>query len=381
MSTVLTSASTLTILYAVSLRCTAYKMASYAGVSLNTMNKNPLPRQFCVLLDTNTWRSNLLLRTSIGSALLYTLNVSKGKLALPEINEIEIFKHTQQAGEDAKRKIDRYFRDIQSIMGERSAYTLPSADQIKNKIQARLDELSDLVIRVPFTLSHAKSSLIRVNDEVPPSATKKQQFKDCAIWESILDLLNEYDVHMVTNDGDFFKSKGASEIASILRDEIKHKEGKLELFRSLSQCLESLQEQRPEIDLAAVARMIVDDKFPDIEKSLAVNNLRPTIINTFEIKTFITEEHNRLAINYYISIDAINTDITPVNQYSPASGFIEGNCYFNTDTNLIEDNIQETIGAQWIDANGEEKGTKGIWLRSAAGTKKSVPYAIRRELE
>jgi hypothetical protein len=47
---------------------------------------------FCVVLDTNVWRSELLLNTPNGAALLFLVKRCNAKIGLPEIVEKEIGK-------------------------------------------------------------------------------------------------------------------------------------------------------------------------------------------------------------------------------------------------------------------------------------------------
>ena len=48
---------------------------------------------------------------------------------------------------------------------------------------------------------------MRVNNEEAPSRQGSQQYKDCLLWEAVLELLRSYEVHFVTDDGDFYKDK------------------------------------------------------------------------------------------------------------------------------------------------------------------------------
>jgi len=102
-----------------------------------------IKKSTCVVIDTNTWRSNLLLRTGLGSALLFTINRAKYKLGLPEVVEGEVIKHTEIAAKEAISKIERNFRDIQAIIGKHSPYELPSKELVEKAIKLRFKELHD----------------------------------------------------------------------------------------------------------------------------------------------------------------------------------------------------------------------------------------------
>ena len=67
-----------------------------------SIEKKPI----CVVIDTNIWMqdSNLLLKTVMGSALLYILRQSKGKIGLPEIIEEELTRNIVEKGIQAGKK-------------------------------------------------------------------------------------------------------------------------------------------------------------------------------------------------------------------------------------------------------------------------------------
>lgn len=166
-------------------------------------------KPICVVIDTNIWcqDSNLLLKTAMGSALLYILKQSNGKIGLPEIIEEEIIRNTVKIGIESVEAISKNFETIKLLMSFIKPYELPEKDQIEAVVIERLAELEELIIRIPFTLEHAKSALRRVNEKTQPNDGKNQQFKDSAIWEAILTLLDSYTVHFITKDNGFFKGR------------------------------------------------------------------------------------------------------------------------------------------------------------------------------
>lgn len=337
----------------------------------------------CVLLDTNTWRRNLLLRTAMGSAFLYTLNTAKHKLGLPEVIEEEIYKHTELAASDAKDKIERNFRDIQAIVGFHSPYELPDEEKIRGSITERFSELERLLVRVPFTLDHAKSALTRVNQNIPPSSTKRQQFKDCAIWEAALELGQEYDIYLVSNDGDFYQDNKKKELNSILGQEAIDLCVSVAVFTGIDSCLESLEENRPEIESSQLAASILDAIKEELSRIVSKNNLRLADLTSQQISAFITENHNRLAVEYVIVVDAVNTDTNELNEGEPASVTVEGNCTFNVESQSVENNQFNTVGESWVGTDGMGKVTKGLYLHAGTaylGRGPDVPYSTRVEI-
>ncbi len=337
-------------------------------------------KQVCVLLDTNAWRRNLLLRTAMGSAFLYTLNTSKYKLALPEVIEEEIYKHTERAAAEAKDKIVRNFRDIQAIIGSHSPYSLPDNETIKDSIADRFNELEKLLLRVPFTLEHAKSALRRVNNNLPPSSTKRQQFKDCAIWEATLELGKEYDILLVSNDGDFYEDTQKKKLNQTLYEEASNLGVSVAIYTEIKTCLESLEKNRPEVKATELAQNIYESIREKLSRTVSKSNLRLTELASHQVSAFITEDHNLLAVEYDIIIDAINTDTNELNEDKSASVSVKGSCTFNLEEQTIENNKFNSVNESWVGTDGIEKVSNGQYIHVGTahlGRGPDVPYSTR----
>lgn len=338
-------------------------------------------KTICILLDTNTWRRNLLLRTNLGSALLYTVNSSKIQLALPEVIEEEITKHTEIAAKEAKAKIERNFRDIQAIIGKHSPYTLPDAQTIRDAISSRFDELGSLIIKQPFTLEHAKSALKRVNENLPPSSTKKQQFKDAAIWEAALELGKSYDVYLVSNDGDFYENNNKSTLNQILKQEIKNAGITIKIFNGIEACLSELVRQTPKVDVKVIGEKIFQRIIDNVKNTVSNNNLRPITVASHDIRPFITENHDILAVEYTIILDALNLDTNEINENSDASVNVKGSCTYNIKREEVENNQFNQITANWINTNGKNDSSGSVYVHAAGvhiGREPDLPYTTRR---
>jgi len=178
----------------------------------------------CIVLDTNIWRAQLLLRNPLGAALVFAVRSSGGAIGLPEVISDEILKQLTKAGQEAADLVRRGFGILEKLVGSRSAYELPGAEQIHQSIMEQFKEIAPFLHTVPFTLEHAKAALSRVNGETPPNGPKNQQFKDSAIWEAILELAQTFRVYFVTSDKGFFEGKDPRKgLAAILQRETGEK--------------------------------------------------------------------------------------------------------------------------------------------------------------
>src|SRR5437867_4049193 len=70
----------------------------------------------CVLIDANIWRSQCLLKSNEGEALVYILNRQRGVIGLPETIEREMAEHAVEAGQKAASVVFLKWLDILSAL-------------------------------------------------------------------------------------------------------------------------------------------------------------------------------------------------------------------------------------------------------------------------
>jgi len=335
----------------------------------------------CVLLDTNIWVQNLLLRTALGSALLYALKRSGAKLALPEVVEHEVTKHTVRAAQEAIEAIEKGFRNVASVMGFHKPYEVPKEDEIEKAVRNRFAELDAFIVRVPFVLEHAKAGLRRVSERIPPSSTERQQFKDCAIWEAALSLAKNYDVHLVTQDGDFYQDIGRSVLSTRLAKECADLGVVIIAYPNLKLCVAKLSEAIPALDRSAIAEQIYKSVADQISEYAARHDLKPSNVERSDIKAFRTETPNKVAIEYCITLAAIDTLGEPNEAKQNPTISVSGGCKYDLDTQALLENAFDEIRYEWRDLNGNV-GSKGdVFLRGTIGRQRTVPYTDREEIE
>src|SRR5712691_8402588 len=141
----------------------------------------------CVVIDTNIWRSDLLLKTPVGTALVYTLARQSGFIGLPEVVKKELPKQIVEEGLNAAEKLKNLSQIITTLTDLPFFSSLPTERDLEQIVDARIAELAPILLPVPFTLEHAQAALDMVNAKLPPYA-KSQQFKDSAIWQAVLTL-------------------------------------------------------------------------------------------------------------------------------------------------------------------------------------------------
>src|SRR5262245_40313303 len=204
----------------------------------------------CVVIDTNIWRSSLLLKTPIGQSLIYALQRQGGRIGLPEVIEAELRDQVVQAGLDAADKLREQSRIVNTLTDSPFPAPVPTRPELEKKVKERLTELASILARVPFTFEHAKAALNMVIAKLPPNGPRNQQFKDSAIWQAVLTLSREHTVHLVSNDRAFLLDGGDSSkgFALNLLEDCRNAGANIPAHCDLVSCLRALTCEAPSWD-------------------------------------------------------------------------------------------------------------------------------------
>ena len=104
-------------------------------------------QRVCVVIDTNSWRENDLLRSASGAALLYYLRQTNGCLGMPEILEREWKKHAKELIRDAVNRLRALRRKLELMVGQnvlvgtsRTSISSDSGCEIAENLKAFLSE-------------------------------------------------------------------------------------------------------------------------------------------------------------------------------------------------------------------------------------------------
>jgi hypothetical protein len=130
---------------------------------------------FILLLDSNIWIAERLLKSSIGSALLYALAVSRAKIALPEVVELELSAVLPREAEASVEAIRKAIVLLGQLSGSEPTFTGPTEIAIKEGIVERWTQLAATIERVPLSLDQTKAALTRVVNKTSPSGTNNEQ--------------------------------------------------------------------------------------------------------------------------------------------------------------------------------------------------------------
>ena len=326
-----------------------------------------------VIIDTNIWHETLLLNSVPGAAFLYALNLNKFILVVPEVISLEINKHAMKIGSEAISKIHEGYNILQRLMGKRDDYHVPTLEELKKRGEDRLSELKKLVMPTEFTLKHAKSALLRVIDESPPNRPGNQQFKDSAVWESILEIAQKGEVHFITKDTGFFQDGNREKgFAQNLAEDCQKLKNKIYIYTDLKYYLTKIWKKLPVIDSKKIGNLINSMILEEIRKKGLDQDYELGDLDKIEILPFYTEKPDILAVNFEFSYRA------KFRESEAFKALITGNCAFDLGSEAIHEVRVDEMSL--IDPEGYKvRGHAMVWGDITIG-RKNVPYKIKHPI-
>lgn len=314
-----------------------------------------------IVLDTNIWLSEFGLNTALGATLRFFIKYKKATLVLPEVIKEEVERNLNNQLVQKSKEIEKNYRQLLQVFGKLKELVLPNEEEIKTVVDNLFSNLKIETLFIPFTLESAKSSLQKINDKVPPSRDKDQQFKDGVIWHNCLNLLNNRDVFLITNDRAFYQDRDYSKgLAKNLINEAESYPHKLIISSEIKNLLEEI---KVEIDLntdeLVSQYMIINVK--NIDSLLERTNFVISSEGKSNYELFATEDPDKLFLDFNIEFKC--SDSTD-NQRFDASLTLKGNGYYLPNSKQFTDLKSSGEELKFYESDGELKTNSNVYLRA-----------------
>ena len=338
------------------------------------LNTNEKPD--CVVIDSNIWRSELLLKTPVGVSLVYTLGRQHGFIGLPEVVQGELTRQILEVGNEAAQSLEKSSRIINTLTDSPFPAVIPTDADLEQKVADRLGELGPILVRVPFTLEHARAALEMVNAKVAPNGEKNQQFKDSAIWRAVLALSSEYCVHLVTNDRAFLLDRGnpSKGLAKNLQKECSNLAIRVGIYCELGACLKAIRRDSPTVDHSRLCSLIL----PSVEIPLRTEATRHRVlvgeVLNNDIAAFRIPKTDRLAVDYTITTQCEQDSSIARGKRTNIRAIVHGSCYYDPAVGSLSDNFIQYVTIEWDYAGGGH----GRTIRSYEN--EDLPTPFRRSI-
>ena len=253
-----------------------------------------------IIFDTNIWFSQLGLNSQSGAAVRFFVQQCGATVAIPEVVRLELERDLTNHLQKLKNGIEKNHRELLAVFGTLKEISLPSDEEIRDKVSDLLTNIDVPHINIPFSLEAAKSSLIKTIEKLPPS-NNTQQFKDGVIWANCLELLKDNDVCLVSEDKDFYENRDYKEgLASNLCRESEKYPHKFRIMPDLDQLLKEIR-KKVKIDNDSIWEGVFDEERERIQEILHETGFVLGEPPNIEVKLFATEMAAQLYVKFEIS--------------------------------------------------------------------------------
>jgi hypothetical protein len=318
------------------------------------------PVSICVVLDTNIWRQEILLRSNIGAALLFEVHRQQISLGLPEVVEREIPLVLGRLGVELVDKVGGGLRQLAQVLGAAPDPSLPTAGDIQEGVRARIEELEPFLTRVPYDLEVARGALDRILDPSSPFA-QREEYKDATIWEGVLRLADTFETVIFVSKDKVFAGTGSTE--GSLATQLSHdmRAGEVLFFRALADCVQHLQSgDEPEVDANLVVRRVHVELEPTLQRDAERYGHQFGPLIAGRIRTFVTEDPCRLAVDFELTIEL--TDMGNAGRTGRAHA--TGDCLYEPGADAVSEVHIERVVVEIEGDDGESRRHQSIYIGS-----------------
>lgn len=332
-----------------------------------------------VALDANIWISQRMLRSSLGAALLYALHQAEGRILLTDTVEKEIVIGTVREGEQSVDQIKKSFVTIQTLVGTRPEYALPSAFDFEQHIYQRLKELERLLYKVDCNINHYQSAIDRVISKQAPNATR-EQYRDTLLWEVVAECAEKEEVHFITNDSDFFQDKNFSKgLAYELKTELQKNNTVISIYQKLDEFLSKINKTIASPNYVELSALLNEAIIFQIKEQVDNKEWDLGELKRYEIEAFLTEEQENLALSFTLTYPVFK--ITQPDETSIAEGelIVKGDSIYSLTKKAVS---EIRLGSMnYYDLSGERisSGVVCVSGELVLGVR-TIPYRLRRKL-
>tara|TARA_R110002073_G_scaffold8027_22_gene44935 strand:- start:24556 stop:25560 length:1005 start_codon:yes stop_codon:yes gene_type:complete len=194
-----------------------------------------------VVLDSNIWLNEQMLRHSVGSAVRFFLRRHNAHVVVPEVVRLEVELHLEKELKELTSRLREGHRRLLGLVGELKEQVLPTDDELTQIASAAFANAGIEISDFPFSLESARSSFEKTIRSEPPNGPKNQQFKDGVIWADCLTLAMDSPVLFVTQDKAFYKSRDYQKgLADNLATEAQQATHDISIAHDISSILERI---------------------------------------------------------------------------------------------------------------------------------------------
>jgi len=321
------------------------------------------PKRF-VLIDTNVLAEQTrLLRTGLGPSLLFLAKTHGIQIVIPEVIKIEASRYIAKSVSNLNSDIASGLRQIREYVGESPAPELPSDVAVTKSFDERLRQLKPWILEVATSDELIRRAAARVFSKRAPSHRDgEDSFKDCLIWESLLEISKGTQIDLVSKDARaFFDPIDKTGLHPDLVKEAKTEGVEVRPHRDLQTLVEEIQETAPEYDYER-AHVALNSALAHAFIS-AMNDWKIEQLHdpAFTLKSFVTEQPGIAYMEFVAEAHVSQTAEVGLQKYQEPVVRLEGN--LNYDPHGLIRDLQVTAVALVASDGREITANQTIFAR------------------
>ena len=314
-----------------------------------------------VVLDSNIWLSEQMLRHSTGAAVRFYLRRHDARIAVPEVVRREVIVHLGERMKELAAQARAAHRTLMPLAGRLKELVLPEDEEFEAIAARAFEDLRVPVIDVPFSLESARAAFEKCVRSEAPSGPKNQQFKDGVVWADCLRIAQDTPVLFISQDKGFYEGKDYSKgLAHNLAREAAAAAHAIAISHELSAVLESVREAVPMDYDKLEAAVLTAEKRAQIGR--LVEGVGYTLANRIAAthQLFATDNPGEALIEFGLSFRGVHPD--------GRAGVltVRGEGRYLSDTGEVEDTRPRGDEFIYTDEDGEKKRTNHVLAAGAA---------------
>ena len=311
-----------------------------------------------LIMDANTFVSEIGLTSRVGSALKHYLFCRGMQLVVPEVVAEECERHLTARAKGKRKKIQENLQWLSMFCGQVNGWQGPDNETIAERAKAlsRAEHLGAVVVpELPEARRRAK---LRHQTEQPPSH-KGSELPDCRIWEQCLDLLGRCHVVFVSRDDDFCSHTNKDELHPTLWAEAQEVAGdrRLTFHRTMKSLLSELESEIQPLPNNMVVDFLYESLASVVEELESNSGCRPKGVGQVKQTLLTTDEAS------VIEVRLVMTDIWEDAHKSKTMDFrLSGSCRYLLAEEKLSELTTSEVGLLSELPDGSVRAVKGSFL-------------------
>ena len=329
-----------------------------------------------LILDTNTFVSEIGLTSRRGSALKHYLSRRGMKLVVPEVVAEECERHLTRRATEKRATVEANLQWLGRFCGRVGGWQGPNDETIEERAKAlaRVEHLGAVVVRETLGVRGRADS--RHQAERPPSH-RRPQLSDCRIWEQCMELLGRCHVVFVSRDHDFLGHRESDGLHPALRAEAEAiaEDRSWTFHRTMESLLEGLRSEIQPIPDDVVFAFVYESIASVVEELESNSGCHPEGVGEVKQTLLTTDQADVLEVRLEITDRWVSAD-----KANTLPFHLSGSCHYRLADEMFCDLNTTNVKLLTQQPDGSVRAVEGSYVSLSAHFYAGVP-PIRPEPE